>query len=114
MMKKIFVISSYKSENTKNNIKTQIKVTDMLMNNGLTPFVPLFYNFKKVNNINNIDWMDIDFESILLCCDCLLRLKDEYIDIEREKEYAKTLGIPIFFVENNIESTIEDIKNFYN
>ena len=86
------------------NVKRQLDCVDELMTLGFAPFAPLYSHFQHLAHPRPYkDWVEIDLEWVDVC-DALLRLDGESKGADGEVEYAKKLGIPVFY---SIEELVE-------
>lgn len=113
-MIKIYIASAYTLGDVAINVKNQLDIADKLMNNGFAPFVPLFSHFQHMAHPRHYtDWIKLDLEWIE-SCDCVLRLEGESTGADGEVEYAKKLGIPVFFATiETIDSVINNEIKYY-
>lgn len=112
-MIKVYIASPYAIGDTAINVKNQIDVAEILMNNNFVPFVPLLSHFQHmIHPRPSQDWLSIDFEWIP-SCDCLLRLPGDSYGADEEVKLANKLGIPVFIVDK-LEDAIENIKRHFN
>lgn len=112
-MKKIYIASPYRKGDVGLNVKRQIDVGNILMNNNFSPFLPLLSHFQHMIHPRTcVDWLNNDFEW-LSSCDCLLRLKGDSYGADMEVEYANKLGIKVFYEYNNIQDTIDEILEYF-
>ena len=80
------------------NVKRAIEVGDNLLEHGFLPFIPhltALWAMVAGDKPWNV-WLDFD-EKWLLKCDCLLRIDGESPGADREVEFAKQAGIPVFY-----------------
>lgn len=80
------------------NVKEAVEVADNLMEHGFYPYLPhltslwaMIMGDKPFNK-----WLEFD-EAWLSRCDAVLRLPGESPGSDREVEYAKSIGIPVFY-----------------
>jgi len=96
-MKKVYIASPYTLGDVAVNVKFQMDTFDELVDLGFAPFVPLYSHFQHMMHPRPYeDWVRLDFEWINVC-DCLLRLGGESKGADTEVEYAKKLGIPVYY-----------------
>lgn len=101
-MTKVYIASSYTLGDVAVNVKLQIDTVDELMNKGFAPFAPLYSHFQHMVHPRPYqDWVKIDLEWVKVC-DCLLRLDGESKGADGEVEYAKELGLPVFYSINEM------------
>lgn len=107
---KVYIASPYTIGNQLENTHRQIHVAEILMNNGIVPFTPLFTHYHhELHPRSNESWLEWDFEWLKLC-DCVLRLDGESRGADEEEKYAKSLGIPIFYDINELIIFTNDEK----
>jgi hypothetical protein len=106
-MIKIYIASPYTIGNKEENVKRQIEVANQLMDLKYCPFTPLLSHYhNSMFERSYEDWMEIDFEWIK-SCDGILRLEGESRGADAEIEFAKQLGISVFY-------SIEDLEEYKN
>jgi len=102
---KVYIASPYTIGDVAVNVKVQMDMADILMDEGFLPFVPLYSHFQHMAHPRPYeDWIYMDLEWIK-SCDALLRLPGESKGADGEVNFAKQLGIPVFY-------NIKDLK-FY-
>lgn len=105
----VYIASPYTNGDVAVNVRAQIDMVDELMNiQGILPFAPLYSHFQHMIHPRPYkDWIDLDLKW-LHKCDCVLRLPSEYESsgADGEVEYAKKLGLPVFY-------SIEELKKHY-
>lgn len=113
-MIKVYIASPYTLGDMATNVKNQIDVADLLMNEGFAPFVPLFAHFQQIVHPRPYqDWLNMDLEWVS-SCDCVLRLKGESKGADEEVKQAQELNIPVFFVHNDdINTVIKEIRKYW-
>lgn len=80
------------------NIRNGIDVGKTLRELGMIPFIPMV-DFLYMVVYPHTTWeenLDYD-EQIILRCDALLRIPGESKGADREVEFARSNGIPVFF-----------------
>ena len=96
-MIKVYIASPYTLGDVAVNVKIQLDTADELMNKGFAPFAPLYSHFQHMAHPRPYeDWVKIDLEWVKVC-DCLLRLDGERKGADGEVNYAKELGLPVFY-----------------
>lgn len=96
-MLKIYIASPYTIGDVAVNVKRQLDVADELMDMGFAPFAPLYSHFQHMAHPRPYtDWIKVDLEWVA-ACDCVLRLDGESKGADGEVEYAKRIGIPVFY-----------------
>lgn len=110
---KVYISSPYSLGDKLENVKRQIKITDILFDNGFYPFTPLYSHYQ--NEYKQRDWEEwIDYDLVWVgVCDCLLRIKPiingeelKSNGSDAEEFEAKRLNKPIFY-------SIEELINYY-
>lgn len=96
-MVKIYIASPYTLGDVAVNVKRQMDVANILIEEGFAPFVPLYSHFQHMAHPRPYeDWIKLDLEWVE-SCDCLLRLDGESTGADGEVLYAKELGIKVFY-----------------
>ena len=96
-MIKVYIASPYTKGDVAVNVKVQLDTYDELMTKGFAPFAPLYSHFQHMAHPRPYeDWIKIDLEWVKVC-DCLLRLPGESSGADGEVEFAKELGIPVYY-----------------
>lgn len=94
---KVYIASPYTKGNQAVNVRRQIDMVDLLMNNGFVPYAPLYSHFQHLVHPRPYqDWIDIDLFWVE-DCDCLLRLDGESNGADIEVTHAKENGKPVFY-----------------
>ena len=105
-MVKVYIASPYTLGDVAVNVKQQLDTVDELMNKGFAPFAPLYSHFQHMAHPRPYqDWVKIDLEWVKVC-DCLLRLDGESKGADGEVNYAKELGLPVFY-------SIDELCQYY-
>ena len=105
-MIKVYIASPYTKGDVAINVKVQLDCADKLMNMGFVPFVPLYSHFQHMAHPRPYaDWIKLDLEWVR-SCDCVLRLEGESSGADGEVEFAKKLGIPVYY-------SIEELSTIY-
>lgn len=102
----VYIASPYSIGNKYENMMVQVNMANILLDVGFNPFVPLLthvLNEEKERGYE--DWMSYD-SFWLNKCHCLLRLPGTSKGADREVDEAKSDGIPVFYV-------LEDLINFW-
>ena len=96
-MVRVYIASPYTVGDQALNVRRQIDCFQDLADQGFAPFVPLATHFiHMIHPRSYEDWMSYDFEWIQQC-DCVLRLDGVSLGADREVEFAKNLGIPVYY-----------------
>ena len=102
---KVYIASPYTLGDVAVNVKVQMDMAHVLMNEGFFPFVPLYSHFQHMVHPRPYqDWINIDLEWVK-SCDAVLRLDGESKGADGEVNFAEALGIPVFY-------TIKDLKHW--
>ena len=103
---RIFISSPYTIGDAALNVRAQIDAADELMTLGHAPYTPLLSHFQHIIHPRPIgDWMELDLEWMKVC-NCLLRLPGPSRGAGIEIEYAKKMGLPVYFsIDELIKST---------
>jgi len=96
-MIKVYIASPYTIGDVAVNVKRQIDMADRLMEKGFAPFAPLYSHFQHMVHPRPYQqWLEIDLEWIKVC-DCVLRLDGESSGADKEVEFAKKIGKPVYY-----------------
>lgn len=96
-MIKVYIASPYTLGDVAVNVKRQIDVADELILLGFAPYVPLYSHFQHMVHPRPYEtWIKLDLEWVKVC-DCLLRLEGESSGADKEVEFARKNGIPVFY-----------------
>lgn len=96
-MIKVYIASPYSIGNKEENVFRQMQVADILISEGFCPYIPLLTHYQHLQFPQPYNfWLEYDLEW-LFCCEAILRLDGESYGADKEEEYAKELGIPIFY-----------------
>jgi len=117
---RVYIASPYTKGDTAVNVRRQLDAVEELMNLGFAPFAPLYSHFQHMVHPRPYqDWIDIDLQWVE-ACDCLLRLDGESSGADGEVEFAKQLGIPVYYsVEDLVsvevcENSVDILNGDYN
>lgn len=95
-MKKLVYIAGPYSSAPMPNTRKAILAADRVLDAGYVPVVPHLTAFWDVISPKPYEtWLEIDIEQ-LRRCDALLRIPGESSGADREVEFAKEHGIPVF------------------
>jgi|WetSurMetagenome_2_1015567.scaffolds.fasta_scaffold24457_2 hypothetical protein len=96
-MKHVYVASPYTNGNKGYNVNRQIFAGHLLMSKGFAPVLPLLFHFMHLRRPRPYrEWLALDLE-MLSKCDALLRLAGHSPGADKEVEFARERGIPVFF-----------------
>lgn len=103
---KVYIASAYTLGDKVANVNVQIHAADRLMNEGYMPFAPLLSHYHDMECPRDYEsWMEYCF-AWLEDCDYLVRLPGESSGADREDEYARKLGIPVYYsIEELLKAT---------
>ena len=95
-MKTVYIASPYTKGDVAVNVRKSFEVADQLANLGFLPFPPLFTHFWHFLIPHPYGfWTKNDLEWILHC-DMVLRMPGESSGADKEVEFAKVNGIPVY------------------
>ena len=95
-IKYVYLAGPMTHGNKRENILKAYEAGNHLMEMGVYPFIPHFTcDFDTCYPRTYEDWMDYDFKW-LERCDALIRLEGHSPGADREVEFAKSKGIPVF------------------
>jgi hypothetical protein len=95
-MIKVYIASAYTKGDVAINVKAQMDAANILIEHGYVPFVPLYSHFQHMAHPQPYKtWLALDLEWVKVC-DCMLRLPGASKGADKEVEYAKEIGMPIF------------------
>ena len=114
-MMKVYIAGPYTKGDIAVNVKTMMDIANALIEKGFAPFVPLYSHFQHMAHPQPYEvWTTLDLEWVK-CCDCLLRIPGESKGADAEVEYAKSLGIPVYYdVEDIIINNIFKLNYDWN
>ena len=96
-MKKVYIASPYTLGDVAQNVRFQIDIADILIEDGFAPYVPLNTHFQHMVHPRRYEqWLALDFEWIK-SCDYLLRMGGESSGADREVEFALKSGKRVFY-----------------
>lgn len=103
MNKWVYIASPYTGDE-ESNTAFQIMVADRLVRLGFIPIWPLASHYWNLHYPHDYEyWMYLDFEYIKRC-DALLRVGGNSDGADREVEFAKSIGIPVFCTYSELVS----------
>ena len=108
-MKKVYIASPYTKGDQALNVRIQMEVADVLIENGFAPFIPLLTHFQHIYFPRSYnEWLVLDMEWLAMS-DILLRLPGESKGADKEVEKAEELNIKIYYdIDELIEKESED------
>jgi nucleoside 2-deoxyribosyltransferase len=106
-MVRVYIASPYTVGDQALNVRRQIDCFQDLVSEGFVPFAPLVTHFiHMIHPMSYEEWMKYDFAWIQQC-DCVLRLEGHSPGADREVEFAKHLGINVFYSIDEIIKAYE-------
>lgn len=102
-LKYVYIAGPMTKGNYPSNVRNAILVADGLLEHGFVPYLPhLTALWGMVVGDKTFDqWLAYD-EAWLLKCDCVLRIQGESLGADREVEFAKKHGVPVFYNESDL------------
>lgn len=99
---RVYVAGPYTKPDPAENTNRAIVVGNRMWEAGYAPFIPhLTHLWHLVTPKPYQQWLDLDIEW-LRACDVLLRMPGESSGADKEVEFAKANGIPVFFSESDL------------
>jgi len=96
-MKRVYISSKYSEGDREANVKAQITVGNILIDNGFNPFVPLLSHYLEQEQHRPYNFWLGALISWLKLCDCVLRLEGKSKGADIEETMAKRLKIPVYY-----------------
>ncbi len=94
---KVYIAGPLTGGGISQNVRNAMWTMDALLSLGYVPFCPhLLYWQNMAYYRAPQSWLDYDFEWLKVC-DALYRMPGDSSGSDKEVEYAKTLGIPVFY-----------------
>lgn len=111
-MTRVYIASPYTLGDVSMNVKVQHDAQEELMNLGYMPIMPLLSHYQHIVHPRHYeDWFRLDLEMIK-GVDAVLRLPGESSGADREEEFAKERGIPVFYsIEELVLNSPSVIRN---
>jgi hypothetical protein len=104
----VYVAGPYTKPDPCDNTRNACLVADELLALGFLPFIPhLSHLWHLISPKPYETWMDLDM-AWLNRCDVLLRMPGESSGADREVEFAKSLGLPIYY---SVQELLEHFMN---
>lgn len=104
-MKFIYIASPYTKGDVAVNVRVNIEAGDRVAKAGYYPFIPLLTHFWHLIFPNDYKFWTAQDMGWLERCDAIIRLPGESSGADAEVEFAKRIGIPVFYsVEEFLES----------
>jgi hypothetical protein len=108
MKYKIYVAGPYTNGDPALNVSNAFEVANKLADLGFAPYVPHATHFWHMSFPRPYEfWVELHNE-FLPMCDALIRLEGESTGADREVEYAKQLGKPVFYNIETLKLHFED------
>lgn len=105
-MIKVYIASPYTIGDNLENVKVQILAANLLLDAGLSPYMPLYTHYlEEIKERSYDQWMNFDYDWLAVC-DALVRLPGESMGADDEVSFAKDHDIPIFY-------SIEEVIIYY-
>lgn len=99
---RIYIACPYTIGDVAQNVRRSIEVSDSLRYLGHTPYNPLLTHFWHLLYPHEVDfWYKYDFEWLEVC-DAVFRISGESVGADKEVEYAKVRGMPVFYTYNEV------------
>lgn len=105
---RIYVAGPITKGNQFVNVRNGMEVWAQLLRLGFAPFCPHLSALFEIAGLVELDldqWLEYDFAWIDVC-DALLRMPGESTGADREVEYARKRGIPVFYSLEEIISIV--------
>jgi hypothetical protein len=103
----VYVAGPYSKPSPLKNVHNAIEAAEELLKYGFQVYVPHLTHYWEMYHYQHpYEWW-LEFDKVWLGkCNCMLRLPGESGGSDKEEEYAKEIGIPVFF-------TIQELKDYY-
>lgn len=107
----VYIASPYTKPEGKQEENTQasFKVASELIEKGFAPYCPLWMHYMKECQPNYEECMSLDLFWAAKC-GVLLRLPGESLGADREVEFAKKNGMPIFYSIEELIRNCEEVE----
>lgn len=93
---KVYIAGPLTSGNVNQNLEHAMTVCDTFLNKGFVPYCPHLNYFMHLKYWRSYQaWLDYDMEWLKVC-DVLFRIEGFSPGADKEVEYAKSLGIPVY------------------
>lgn len=95
-VKRVYVAGPIRLGPRPQNIRAAILAGEKLRQAGFAPYVPHVNElWAIVTPVEEEEWLELDFEWLAVC-DALLRLPGVSAGSDREEQFARLNGIPVF------------------
>jgi hypothetical protein len=102
MLAKIYIAGPYSNGNRDENVHNAYEVANQLADLNFAPFVPHATHYWDLKFPRSYEyWIELDLV-FLKCCDALFRMPGYSPGADREVEFAKKNGLPVFEDINNL------------
>ena len=93
----VYIACPYTKGDVAVNVHNAFKVADELASLGYFPYVPIWTHFWHLVSPHPYEfWIKMDLEFIKRC-DCILRIGGASKGADNEIEFAKSIGIPVYY-----------------
>jgi len=104
---RVYIAGPYTLGDVALNIRQVLVVAEAIFEAGHTPFVPHLYHFWHLINPKPYDyWIKLDMEWLKIC-DALIRLDGKSSGADREVDWCRSNGVPVF---NSLEDFFKVIS----
>jgi len=108
MKAKVYIAGPYTDGDVAINVRRAFEVANELADNGFVPLVPHYTHFWHMLFPRPYEfWLNLGHE-YLKSCDCVFRIEGNSKGADEEEEFARALGIPVFYC---IKELIEYFKD---
>lgn len=107
---RVYIAGPYTKGDVALNVRDAILAGDAVLKAGHTPFIPHLTHFwHMVCPGPYQQWIDLDLKWLPLC-DALIRLPGESSGADGEATLARTLGIPVYTLEEFLRRYISPVS----
>lgn len=108
----VYIASAYTKGDVAVNVKVQLDAYNTLLEAGFAPFAPLMSHFNHMAHPQPYHvWTTVDMEWVRRC-DIVLRIPSESSGADKEVEFARLLGKPVYFdIQELIAAKKRDDEN---
>lgn len=101
---KVYLAGPYTIGDPVINVRNMILVAEEVRAKGHLPYIPLLNHLWHLASPHEYEyWMNMDLEWIKVC-DAILRLPGESKGADLETEYARDVGIPVFYTTDQLHT----------